>query len=120
MLITPKHLITNASMAADVVSPAQQLANVFGYSVQADYATSGSLGGTLSLEASVDHREDDKGNVLNAGNFVTITNSPQVISGAGAFIWNIESSMYPYFRVRYTHAGGDSGTLNVWFFLRGF
>jgi hypothetical protein len=107
-------------MAGDLTSSVQQLDNAFGYSVQANYATVGSLGGTLSLEASIDHQQDSQGNVLVAGNWVTVTNSSQTISGAGSYIWNVENVMYPYFRVKYAHHSGDTGTLNVYCNVRGF
>ncbi len=120
MLTAPKKLVSTESMAVDVVSPVQQLDNAFGFSVQAVFTTVGSLGGTLSLEASVNHQQDSQGNVLVAGDWDTIANSSQIISGAGSFTWNYKGSMFPYFRVRYAHAGGDSGSLNVWVDVRGF
>lgn len=120
MLTTPKHLMSNGNMAGDLTSAIQQLENAFGYSVQANYATSGGLGGTLTLEASVDHKQDDQGNVTNAGTFVTVPNTAQTLAAAGSYIWNISDANYPYFRVHYAHAGGDTGTLNVWVYVRGF
>lgn len=114
-------IVTNASMAADITSKTIGLNLFYGYAVQANYTTSGSLGGTLALQASVDHREDLNGNVLVAGNFVTIAGSPQVLTGAGSFIWNVGPSlaMYSYFRLIYTHAGGDTGSLNAFTTIKG-
>lgn len=107
-------------MAVAITSRVVPLDQVFGYSVQADYATGGTLGGVLALQASVDHAEDNEGNVIRAGNWVTITDSPVTLTGAGSFIWNITSSNYLFFRLIYTPTGGDSGTLNAFCVTKGF
>jgi hypothetical protein len=120
MRFSQTKMVVNGSMAADIVSGIIPIDQVVGYAVQADYTTSGSLGGTLSLEASSDHVQDINGNVTTPGNFVTITNSPVVLTGAGSYIWNIWTANYLYFRLRYTHAGGDSGTLNAVCTTKGF
>jgi len=119
MLTAPTRLVTNGDMAGDITSSVQQLDNAFGYSVQAVY-TGSSIAGVISLEASVNHRQDDQGNVSVAGDWVAVLNSAQTLSAAGSYIWNIADSMYPYFRVKYAHHADDSGVLNVWSFVRGF
>lgn len=120
MRVAPVQIVTNGDMSADITSDIQQLNQAFGYSVQANYTTSGTLGGTLSLEASVDHAQDLNGNVTNAGNWVVITNSPTVITGAGSFIWNFSGPMYPWVRLIYVAVNGDSGVLNAFLFERAF
>ncbi len=110
--------VTNQSMAANIASAATEINLFYGYAVQADY-TGSSLGGVLAIQGSVDHRQDPSGNVLNAGNFVTITDSPVTISGAGSYIWNIRESNYSYFRLIYTAAMSDSGTLNAYSTIKG-
>lgn len=120
MLYAPIHFVTDQSMAVSIVSRAIGLPLYLGYAVQANYTTSGTLGGALSLEASVDHKEDPEGNIIRAGNFVTILNSSVTISGAGSYIWNIRDSEYAYFRLRYTPTGGDTGTLNAYCTIKGF
>ncbi len=119
MLPSQKQIVTNKSMAVAITSDIIQINLYFGYSVQADYTTSGTLGGTLSLEASVDRRVDPQGNVLFAGNFVTITDSPVVLTGAGSYIWNVRDSNYSFFRLVYAPAGGDTGTLNAYSTIKG-
>lgn len=120
MLYAPIQIVTNQSMAVSITSRVIGLPLYFGYAVQADYTTSGTLGGVLALQASVDHREDPEGNVLKAGNFVTIEDTPFLLTGAGSFIWNIRDSNYAYFRLIYTPAGGDSGNLNAYATIKGF
>lgn len=106
------------SMAANITSRAINLDQVFAYSIQAVYTTSGTLGGTFTLEASVDHSEDINGNTLVAGNWVTIEDSDETISGAGTFIWNVSNANYPFVRLVYTKAMGDTGTLNAFVWVR--
>jgi hypothetical protein len=107
-------IVAAQSMAADITSLVVPIPYYAGYSVQANYATSGTLGGVLALQASDDHQEDPEGNVLHAGNWVTITNTPVTLTGAGSYMWNVTTANYSYFRLIYTHLGGDSGTLNAY------
>jgi len=120
MRYAPIQFVVNQSMAADITSKAIPINQVFGYAVQAVYSTSGTLGGTLALQASVDHVEDNEGNILFQGHFDTITNSPVVLTGAGSFTWNVATSNYMFFRLIYTHATGDSGTLSAKACTKGF
>lgn len=119
MLYAPMQIVTNQSMAVAITSRVIGLDQYFGYAVQADYTTSGTLGGILSLEASVDHKQDPEGNVLRAGSFVTVTDSPVLLTGAGSYIWNVRDSNYAYFRLVYTPTGGDTGTLNAYATIKG-
>lgn len=112
--------VTSSSMAVDITSATLQLNQAFGYSIQADYTTSGTLAGTFKLQCSVDHQQDANGNVTFAGNWVDIDGSSTTISAAGSFVWNVSSSMYPFVRLVYTHQSGDSGSLNAYFFERAF
>lgn len=115
-------IISAANMNADIVGPAMGLDQDFGYAVQANYTTSGSLGGTFKLQASLDYNPGtpQSGGAFNAGNWVDISGSPETISGAGTFIWNAEGTFYPWVRLIYTHFSGDTGSLDVYFFNRGF
>lgn len=120
MRIAQKQFVTSQNMNADITSNPVGLNQDFGYSIQANYATSGTLGGVLKLQASVDHIVDQQGNVTNAGNWVDILNSSVTLTGAGSYVWNVTDVMYPFVRLVYTHTGGDSGTLNAFYNVRGF
>lgn len=120
MRYAPIQIVSAQSMAVAITSETIPLNQVFGYSVQANYATSGTLGGTLALQASDDHQEDNEKNVTRAGNWVTIEDSPVVLTGAGSFIWNVMNPNYLWFRLIYTPTGGDSGTLNAFATTKGF
>ncbi len=114
MLHPQSQIVTAASMDDDIESKIINLNLDFGFAVQADYATSGTLGGSLALQASTDHIQDTLGNVLRAGNFVTITSSIVNISGAGSYLWNVPQANYSYFKLIYTPAISDTGTLNAY------
>jgi hypothetical protein len=117
---TQAQFLTNKSMATTVISNPVALDQDFGYAVQVNFSTTGSLTGTFTLQASVDHRSDQAGNVLVVGNWVTLDESSYVISGAGSYLWNVTEAMYPFFRLVYTPAIGDTGTLNAFYQTRGF
>lgn len=57
--------------------------------------------GSLKLQVSVD-------NV----NFVDLPDSPQAVSAAGQFMWNVTDTNYDKIRLVYTRTSG-TGTLNV-------
>lgn len=108
------------SMAASFQSSPLDLRNMFGVAIQANYTTNGTLGGTFNLQGSVDRTVDQKGNVLNAGNWLNLTGTSLVISAAGNFLWNVFQVSYPWVRLTYTAAGGDTGTCNAYSFSKGF
>ncbi len=111
MLITPVHLLTDSDMAGDS-AVVQQLENTYGYSVQAVYT--GAPNGTLSLQASDDY--DPKTGI---GTWTTIADSSNTITGDGSSMWNVTSSNYRFVKFLYSASGG-SGTLNVYYYGRGF
>lgn len=113
-------IVTNGNMANAITSQTISLDQVFGYSVQAVYTTSGTLGGVLKVECSNTHREDNEGNIIVPGTWTVVANSPVTITGAGDTVWNLESANYLWARVTYTPAMGDSGTLNVTCVTKGF
>lgn len=123
MRITEKTLLLAGNMAGDLISAVQQINQQFGYAIQANYATSGTLAGTLQLQCSLDYQEDPLRNVTNVGTWIPIPNSAKVISQSDSpksYVWNVESVYYPWVKVTYTHAGSDSGSLKILYFGRGF
>ncbi len=107
-------------MSTAITSDTIPLDQVFGYSVQAVYTTGGVLGGTLKLECSNDHVEDNEGNVVVPGTWSVVANSPVTIAGAGNTMWNVESVNYLWARLTYTPNLGDTGTLNATCVTKGF
>ncbi len=114
-----KQIVTSGDMSDDIVSQIIGLNEYFGYAVQAKFTTSGTLGGVLALQASVNHKQDLQGNVLVAGDWDTIEDSPITLTAAGTFTWNLRDTNYSYFRLIYTAAGSDSGVLNAFCTIKG-
>lgn len=112
-------IVTAQSMATSIISKIIGINLYFGYSVQAVYTTTGTLGGILALQASVNHQTDLQGNVTFPGGFVTIEDSPVLLTGAGQYIWNLRDTNYSYFQLIYTPAGGDTGILNAYCTIKG-
>lgn len=117
-----KQFLSAGDMSADITSNPILLDQDFAYAIQAIYTTVGSLGGSLSLQASLNYNPGtpQSGGAKNDGDWTTITDSPETISGAGNFIWNVTSSNYQAVRLVYTATGGDTGTLSAFYKTRGF
>lgn len=120
MRFAPIDIVVNGDMSSSITSTTVPLDQVFGYSVQAVYTTSGALLGVLQLECSNDHEEDNEKNVIVPGTWTPIANSNVTLAGAGNYVWNVTSSNYLWFRLTYTPAPLDSGVLNVSCVTKGF
>jgi len=120
MRYSQNQVITNGDMSTNLVSETIPLDQVFGYSIQAVYTTSGTLGGILRLECSNDHTEDNEKNVIVPGTWSVVSNSAVTLTGAGNFLWNVESVNYLWARLTYTKVMGDSGVLNATCVTKGF
>lgn len=120
MRYAPIEIVVNGDMSSAITSETVPLDQVFGLSVQAVFTTSGTLGGTLQLECSNDHVEDNEKNVIVPGTWTVIANSPLTISGAGDMVWNVAAVNFLWLRLTYAPAMGDSGTLNATCVTKGF
>lgn len=87
---------------------ALKLAQIFGYSIQANFLTGSPLG-TLVLQASND-----------GVNFCDVPGASFDVTGVGSFLWNVTSSNYLYAQVAWTATGGSTGTLSALAYVRGF
>ena len=119
MRYAPIKIVDNAAMAAGVVSEAVPLDQVFGLSIQATYVGSG-IGGTLSLECSNTHQEDNEQNVIVPGEWVTMSGSVIQLTGPGSYIWNVEASNYLWVRLVYSESGEEDAILNAVCVTKGF
>jgi len=113
-------ILVNGNMSGALESETVPLDQVFGYSIQAVYTTSGTLGGVLQLQASSNHQEDNEKNVIVAGDWVTIASSAVTISGAGTFMWNVQEPNYLWVKLVYTPAVSDTGVLNATVNTKGY
>lgn len=70
--------------------------------------------GTLTIQVSADYFQDQQGNVISTGNWVTIVTQP--VSGAQVFGFDLNQLGAPWLRIVYTNA---SSTGHVAMFLSG-
>lgn len=71
--------------------------------------------GSFAVQVSANYDQDQNGNVLNSGNWVSVTLSPTVSAAGSADSAYIDLNQLsaPWIRVVYTKSGG-TGTLNGW------
>jgi hypothetical protein len=69
--------------------------------------------GSLAIQTSTDHDEDDKGNVLAAGNFVSYTSAS--ISASGNVVFDLNQVAAPFVKILYTKSSG-TGAINAFVF----
>lgn len=98
--------IPSGSMAGALTFGPQNLAQIYGYSIQAVYA--GSPAGELKLQASND-----------GINYCDIPGTNYTVTGSGSFLWNVSNSNYLYIQMVWTPTSG-TGTLSALAYIRGF
>lgn len=99
-------------MATNLVSPVTQIEFMDNIGVQLNFTTSDAVG-TFNVQVSMDHTQDQYGNVTNAGNWINLALSPSPVAASAdnqIFI-DLNQLSAPYLRVIYTRVSG-SGTLN--------
>lgn len=93
-------LLSAANAAVNQTSIGVDLGDAQGYSVEVAFS-SGTLNGTLTLEASV-----------GGTNYATITGSSQAIASGATHIYNITDAEYPYVRLKWVASSG-TGTVTA-------
>ena len=113
----------NGDMSGDITSNVIDLRSNYGCCIQANYTTTGTLGGVLSVEGSVDYYEDLNGNVLNSGTWNTLsgqTATLNVSNASGSQPFDITTTAFGWLRVTYATAESDTGTLNLYVQVKGY
>lgn len=73
----------------------------------------GSPSGTFAIQVSLDYDQDNNGNVINAGNWVSVTLTPTPDTSVSPPIYiDMNQLSSPWIRVVYTKVSG-TGTLNA-------
>lgn len=123
MRVSNYKLLTNQPMNTNINSPPQQLDQIFGYSVQAEY-TGSSINGTFKLQASSDPVPQANVTVVPAVpmNWTDITGSPFTVNSAGSYMWNVSDVEYNWVRLVYTDAssGSSNGVVSAIINCKGF
>lgn len=113
--VLPKfQIITSASMGASVTSTVTNIENIDNIAIQIGFTTSDAVG-TFSVQGSVDHAQDQNGNVQVAGNWVALTLSPVPVAASAAdnILISLNQLPFPWLRTVYTRTSG-TGTLNAY------
>ncbi len=108
----PFHVITNASMAADVFSAPTNLQQLSELSY--DISWTGTPTGTFSVQVSNTYAQDPNGNVTNAGswNDIVLSVVPSAAGAPGSAFINIAEMAGLWIRLHYTRSS-STGTLNA-------
>lgn len=112
-LLKPVLILNSVSMGANITSGAVEVKNQDNIGVQLHWTTSDGVG-TFSVQISSDHFEDTEGNIVVAGNWVTLPLSPAITAASAnddAYI-DLNQMSAMYMRVIYTRTSG-TGTVSA-------
>lgn len=104
-----EQFVTNQVMNVSSNSQPMELIQIFGYAIQARFVGS-SITGTLKLQVSCDPNNNPGASGPNPTHWTDLAGSPQAISAAGDFMWNVSDPAYNWVRLVYTD--GSGGTSN--------
>ncbi len=107
--------VTNGAMAGNITSVITALAYLDNVGYQ--FNISGTPNGSLAIQVSADHAQDEFGNVTVAGNWIPLSlngaTSITITAGSPSPIYlDLNQLSAPWIRAVYT-AGTGSGTLNA-------
>lgn len=118
MRVASVQIVSSGDMSANITSSPQQLDQAVGFSIQAVFTTSGTLGGTFKLQGSNSYNAVPYAFTPVTGTWTDITDSSYTISAAGDYMWDYQQPGFRWVRLVYTKAMGDTGTLNAYLFER--
>lgn len=104
--------VTSGDMSGDITSAVTNIQFLDNVGIQLNFA--GTPTGNFFVQISADYEQDAQGNVVNAGNWISLTLSPSpVASGSADNIYiDITQISAPWIRVFYDRTSG-TGTLNA-------
>lgn len=105
-------IVTAGSLAASVTSTVTNIQYLDNVCIEAIWT--GTPTGTFAVQGSLDHQQDQYGNVVTGGNWVTLTGATASASGSGdVALFDLTQLSFPWVRLIYTRVSG-SGTLNAY------
>lgn len=112
-ILPPFKLIDGASMATDITSDPQEIILQDNIGIQLHWT--GAPVGTFDIQISGNHKEDQNGNVLVAGDWVTLALSPAIVAAGSADDAYIDLNQMSamYMRVVFNRTSG-TGTLDAY------
>lgn len=117
-LLLPIHLVVAQSMATSIISNAVEVKLQDNIGIQMNWT--GTPVGTFSFQVSMDHKEDMEGNILVAGNWISVPVTPTIAAIGAPDVAYVDLNQLSaiYMRVVYTAASG-AGTLDVFVDAKG-
>lgn len=106
MNVYNKQFITSQIMNANFSSTAQELYQMYGFSITA--TVTGTPTGVIHLECSNDPFSTTPGYAPTT--WVTIDDSDFTLSAAGSTVWNFTGAMFNYVRVVYVDGSSGAST----------
>lgn len=112
-LLNPVHIITAQSLGTSTTSAPVEVKLQDNIGVQLHWT--GAPVGAFTFQVSMDYRQDQEGNVVNAGNWVTMPVSPAIAAAGSADDAYVDLNQIsaPYMRIVYTRTSG-TGTLDAY------
>jgi len=117
-LLYPVHIIVAQSMASSITSNPVEIENQDNVGIQLHWT--GAPVGTFSAQISSTYSQDINGNVLNAGQWVTLPLSPAITASGSpddAYI-DLNQMSALYVRIVYNFTSG-TGTLDTYIVAKG-
>lgn len=111
MRISNFPIVTNQILNADFNSQPQQLAQIYGYCIQA--VITGTPTGTVKLQASNDPFLDIFPGNEPPVHWTDIAGSTFTVSAAGSEMWNVIGAFYNWVRIAYTDTSGGASTATM-------
>jgi hypothetical protein len=106
-------IVTNAVMNTQINSAAYNVAQMYGFAIQAVFT--GTPTGTFKLQSSSDPATsyEDLNNI--PVNWSDIISSPYSVTASGSYMWNVFDAMFTWVRLVYTDTSGgtSAAVLNV-------
>lgn len=105
--------LTNHTMNTTITSPAMQLKNMVGYTIQIVFT--GTPTGSFKLQASADpyNQAAPTQPYPEPNNWTDVASSTFVVAAAGNVEWNTYYAMYNYVRFVYTDGSSGSSTATI-------
>jgi len=117
-LLKPVQIFTAQSMGVTLTSGAVEVRNQDNIGIQLHWT--GTPTGTFAVQVSANHNEDINGNILTAGNWVSIPLLPAIAAAGAADDAYIDLNQLSaaYIRIVYTRTGG-AGSLDAFVTAKG-
>jgi hypothetical protein len=104
-------ILSAASLATSLTSAVTNIGHLDNIGIQADLV-SGDAAGTLAVQVSANYDQDYLGNVLNPGNWNTITSQAIAAGQPASVYFDLNQLSAPWIRLIYTRTSG-TGTITA-------